>query len=65
MGCVVEKCAIMPFFFLNSFLPETLIGSMCSIHLLIFYRQILGDVLLKDRMSLQSAGKEGLCVSAR
>ncbi|XP_040850009.1 nephrocystin-1 isoform X1 [Ochotona curzoniae] len=38
-----------------SFLPETLIGSMCSIHLLIFYRQILGDVLLKDRMSLQSA----------
>lgn len=38
-----------------SLLPETLIGSMCSIHLLIFYRQILGDVLLKDRMSLQSA----------
>nr|XP_035926873.1 nephrocystin-1 isoform X1 [Halichoerus grypus] len=36
-------------------LPETLIGSMCSIHLLIFYRQILGDVLLKDRMSMQSA----------
>ncbi|XP_064428261.1 nephrocystin-1 isoform X3 [Mirounga angustirostris] len=38
-----------------SLLPETLIGSMCSIHLLIFYRQILGDVLLKDRMSMQSA----------
>ncbi|XP_023396873.1 nephrocystin-1 isoform X2 [Loxodonta africana] len=38
-----------------SLLPETLIGSMCSIHLLVFYRQILGDVLLKDRMSLQSA----------
>ncbi|XP_008063848.1 nephrocystin-1 [Carlito syrichta] len=38
-----------------SLLPETLIGSMCSIHLLIFYRQILGDVLLKDRLSLQSA----------
>ncbi|XP_054963405.1 nephrocystin-1 isoform X6 [Pan paniscus] len=37
-----------------SLLPETLIGNMCSIHLLIFYRQILGDVLLKDRMSLQS-----------
>ncbi|XP_025209610.1 nephrocystin-1 isoform X1 [Theropithecus gelada] len=37
-----------------SLLPETLIGSMCSVHLLIFYRQILGDVLLKDRMSLQS-----------
>ncbi|ELW51449.1 Nephrocystin-1 [Tupaia chinensis] len=36
-------------------LPETLIGSMCSVHLLIFYRQILGDVLLKDRTSLQSA----------
>ncbi|XP_058539239.1 nephrocystin-1 isoform X4 [Neofelis nebulosa] len=40
---------------LLSLLPETLIGSMCSIHLLIFYRQILGDVLLKDRMSVQSA----------
>uniref|UniRef100_A0A452U6Q5 Nephrocystin-1 n=1 Tax=Ursus maritimus TaxID=29073 RepID=A0A452U6Q5_URSMA len=39
---------------LLSLLPETLIGSMCSIHLLIFYRQILGDVLLKDRMSMQS-----------
>ncbi|XP_004369484.1 nephrocystin-1 [Trichechus manatus latirostris] len=38
-----------------SLLPETLIGSMCSVHLLAFYRQILGDVLLKDRMSLQSA----------
>ncbi|KFQ56550.1 Nephrocystin-1, partial [Nestor notabilis] len=35
-------------------LPETLIGSMCYIHLLIFYRQILGDALLKDRISLQS-----------
>ncbi|KAB0358477.1 hypothetical protein FD754_002633, partial [Muntiacus muntjak] len=38
-----------------SLLPETLIGSMCCVHLLIFYRQILGDVLLKDRMSLSSA----------
>ncbi|XP_019371638.1 PREDICTED: nephrocystin-1 isoform X3 [Gavialis gangeticus] len=36
-------------------LPETLIGSMCCIHLLILYRQILGDVLLKDRISAQSA----------
>ncbi|KAM8931271.1 nephrocystin-1 isoform 2-T2 [Lycaon pictus] len=40
---------------LLSLLPETLIGSMCTIHLLIFYRQILGDVLLKDRTSMQSA----------
>ncbi|XP_073906342.1 nephrocystin-1 isoform X2 [Castor canadensis] len=38
-----------------SLLPETLIGSMCSTHLLIFYRQILGDVLLRDRTNLQSA----------
>ncbi|KAM5143624.1 nephrocystin-1-like isoform 2-T2 [Callospermophilus lateralis] len=37
-----------------SLLPETLIGGMCYVHLLIFYRQILGDVLLRDRMSLQS-----------
>uniref|UniRef100_A0A8C0FKA4 Nephrocystin 1 n=1 Tax=Bubo bubo TaxID=30461 RepID=A0A8C0FKA4_BUBBB len=36
-------------------LPETLIGSMCYIHILIFYRQILGDALLKDSMSMQSA----------
>ncbi|XP_065538597.1 nephrocystin-1 isoform X2 [Lathamus discolor] len=35
-------------------LPETLIGSMCYSHLLFFYRQILGDALLKDRISLQS-----------
>ncbi|KFQ83406.1 Nephrocystin-1, partial [Phoenicopterus ruber ruber] len=35
-------------------LPETLIGSMCYIHLLIFYRQLLGDALLKDRVSMQS-----------
>ncbi|KAM5227422.1 nephrocystin-1 isoform 2-T2 [Ctenodactylus gundi] len=38
-----------------SMLPETLVGSMCSSHLLMFYRQILGDVLLKERMNLQSA----------
>ncbi|KAM6298381.1 nephrocystin-1 [Aegotheles albertisi] len=37
-----------------NFLPETLIGSMCYIHLLIFYRQILGDALLKERISMQS-----------
>ncbi|XP_026700095.1 nephrocystin-1 isoform X2 [Athene cunicularia] len=36
-------------------LPETLIGSMCYIHILIFYRQILGDALLKDSVSMQSA----------
>ncbi|KAF4802621.1 nephrocystin 1 [Turdus rufiventris] len=38
----------------SNFLPETLIGGMCYIHLLVFYRQILGDALLKDRMSMQS-----------
>uniref|UniRef100_A0A8C3XZK5 Nephrocystin 1 n=1 Tax=Catharus ustulatus TaxID=91951 RepID=A0A8C3XZK5_CATUS len=37
-----------------NFLPETLIGGMCYIHLLVFYRQILGDALLKDRVSMQS-----------
>ncbi|XP_072188873.1 nephrocystin-1 isoform X2 [Excalfactoria chinensis] len=36
-------------------LPETFIGSMCYIHLLIFYRQILGDALLRDRINMQSA----------
>ncbi|XP_075419262.1 nephrocystin-1 isoform X1 [Tenrec ecaudatus] len=38
-----------------SLLPETLVGSMCCVHLLVFYRQILGDVLLRDRVNLQSA----------
>ncbi|NXF94535.1 NPHP1 protein, partial [Eubucco bourcierii] len=37
-----------------NFLPETLIGSMCYIHLLIFYRQLLVDALLKDRISMQN-----------
>lgn len=50
-------------FFFNSLLPETLIGSMSYIHLLIFYRQILGDVLLKDRLSMQSAGKGVFAIS--
>ncbi|XP_042666445.1 nephrocystin-1 isoform X1 [Centrocercus urophasianus] len=36
-------------------LPETLIGSMCYIHLLVFYRQILGDALLRERINMQSA----------
>ncbi|XP_056423520.1 nephrocystin-1 isoform X2 [Hyla sarda] len=35
-------------------LPETLVGSMCHVPLLVFYRQILGDVLLKERTSIQS-----------
>ncbi|XP_052580789.1 nephrocystin-1 isoform X2 [Peromyscus californicus insignis] len=38
-----------------SLLPENLVGSMCCTHILIFYRQILGDVLLRDRANLQSA----------
>ncbi|XP_074844529.1 nephrocystin-1 isoform X1 [Carettochelys insculpta] len=40
--------------FLN-LLPETLTGSMCYIQLLIFYRQILNDVLFRDRINMQSA----------
>ncbi|KAH0622815.1 hypothetical protein JD844_025512 [Phrynosoma platyrhinos] len=36
-------------------LPEVLIGSMCYIHLVVFYRQILGDVLLKERVNMQNA----------
>ncbi|XP_033000884.1 nephrocystin-1 [Lacerta agilis] len=34
---------------------EVLIGSMSYIHLLLFYRQILGDVLLRDRPNMQNA----------
>uniref|UniRef100_A0A4W3JSL9 Nephrocystin-1 n=2 Tax=Callorhinchus milii TaxID=7868 RepID=A0A4W3JSL9_CALMI len=36
-------------------LPETLVGPKCYIHLLGFYRQLLADVLLKDRINLQNA----------
>ncbi|KAJ6666988.1 hypothetical protein lerEdw1_018990 [Lerista edwardsae] len=36
-------------------LPEVLIGSMSCMHLLLFYRQILGDVLLRDRLNMQQA----------
>ncbi|KAM4771914.1 nephrocystin-1 [Rhinophrynus dorsalis] len=36
-------------------LPETMVGSTCHIPLLVFYRQILGDVLLKERTSMQNA----------
>ncbi|KAG9484195.1 hypothetical protein GDO78_009876 [Eleutherodactylus coqui] len=35
-------------------LPETLVGSMCHIPLLVLHRQILGDVLLNERTSMQS-----------
>uniref|UniRef100_H9GJK5 Nephrocystin-1 n=1 Tax=Anolis carolinensis TaxID=28377 RepID=H9GJK5_ANOCA len=35
-------------------LPEVLIGSMCNTHLILFYRQILGDVLLRDRLNMQN-----------
>ncbi|XP_073413598.1 nephrocystin-1 isoform X3 [Dendrobates tinctorius] len=35
-------------------LPETLVGSICHIPLVVFYRQILGDVLLKQRSNVQS-----------
>lgn len=54
-GGTLAKC-IFPF--RDSFLPETLVGSMCCSHLLVFYRQILGDALLKDRTNSQNAGKE-------
>ncbi|XP_063299730.1 nephrocystin-1 [Pelobates fuscus] len=39
---------------LLNFLPETMVGSMCYIPLLVLYRQILGDVLLKERVSMQN-----------
>ncbi|KAG8444089.1 hypothetical protein GDO86_009321 [Hymenochirus boettgeri] len=36
-------------------LPETLLGNSCHIPLLMYYRQILGDALLKERSSMQNA----------
>ncbi|XP_069090813.1 nephrocystin-1 isoform X2 [Pleurodeles waltl] len=39
---------------LMNLLPETMIGSVCCITPLVLYRQILGDVLLKDRTCMQN-----------
>ncbi|XP_068088361.1 nephrocystin-1 isoform X2 [Hyperolius riggenbachi] len=39
---------------LLSLLPETLVGNMSHIPILVLYRQILGDVLLKERVSMQN-----------
>ncbi|XP_041044606.1 nephrocystin-1 isoform X2 [Carcharodon carcharias] len=36
-------------------LPETLVGPNCYICLLAFYRQLLADALLKDRVNMQTA----------
>ncbi|XP_072102959.1 nephrocystin-1 [Mobula birostris] len=36
-------------------LPETLVGPKCYVHLLAFYRQLLAEALLKDRINMQSA----------
>ncbi|XP_029450190.1 nephrocystin-1 isoform X2 [Rhinatrema bivittatum] len=44
---------------LLNLLPETLIGSLCNMHLLVFYRKILGDTLLKERVSRQNAEHMG------
>ncbi|KAG9341788.1 hypothetical protein JZ751_018510, partial [Albula glossodonta] len=36
-------------------LPDTLVGSTCSVHLLALYRQVLADALLRDRLTMQNA----------
>ncbi|KAJ8250505.1 hypothetical protein COCON_G00224270 [Conger conger] len=36
-------------------LPDTLVGSRCSIQLLAMYRQVLADALLRDRLTMQNA----------
>uniref|UniRef100_A0A8C4XBT9 Nephrocystin 1 n=1 Tax=Erpetoichthys calabaricus TaxID=27687 RepID=A0A8C4XBT9_ERPCA len=36
-------------------LPDNLVGATCWIHLLVLYRQVLADALLRDRFSIQSA----------
>uniref|UniRef100_A0A673VYP8 Nephronophthisis 1 n=1 Tax=Salmo trutta TaxID=8032 RepID=A0A673VYP8_SALTR len=39
-----------------SALPDTLVGSLSSIHLLVLHRQLLADILLMDRATMQNAG---------
>ncbi|KAJ8248559.1 hypothetical protein GJAV_G00243290 [Gymnothorax javanicus] len=36
-------------------LPDTLVGSLCSVQLLGLYRQVLADALLRDRLTMQNA----------
>ncbi|KAJ8384793.1 hypothetical protein AAFF_G00198790 [Aldrovandia affinis] len=36
-------------------LPDTLVGSTCSAHLVALYRQVLADALLRDRLTMQNA----------
>ncbi|XP_062375418.1 nephrocystin-1 [Sardina pilchardus] len=36
-------------------LPDTFVGSLCSVQLLALYRQLLADTLLLDRVTMQSA----------
>ncbi|KAG5831743.1 hypothetical protein ANANG_G00307010 [Anguilla anguilla] len=36
-------------------LPDTLVGSRCSVQLLALYRQVLADALLRDRLTMQNA----------
>ncbi|KAJ8361587.1 hypothetical protein SKAU_G00181120 [Synaphobranchus kaupii] len=36
-------------------LPDTLVGSRCSVRLLTLYRQVLADALLRDRLTMQNA----------
>ncbi|XP_032877911.1 nephrocystin-1 isoform X2 [Amblyraja radiata] len=36
-------------------LPETLVGPKCYAHLLAYYRQLLAEALLKDRINMDSA----------
>ncbi|XP_066553057.1 nephrocystin-1 isoform X2 [Amia ocellicauda] len=38
-----------------SFLPDTIVGSTCCICLMAFYRLILADALLRDRLTMQNA----------
>uniref|UniRef100_A0A8C8FRG5 SH3 domain-containing protein n=1 Tax=Oncorhynchus tshawytscha TaxID=74940 RepID=A0A8C8FRG5_ONCTS len=38
-----------------SALPDTLVGSLSSIHLLVLHRQLLADILLMDRATMQNA----------
>ena len=44
--------------FVCSTLPDTLLGNTALLQMYSYYRQILGDTLLRDRLDLESTGMD-------
>ena len=51
-----HACSVLQVVFLCSVLPDPLVGNTMLLPFYSFYRQILADVLLRDRLDLDSTG---------